>query len=248
MRESFSELRIRRMDKLEGVAGKFAEIAFRNLEFLDEFYYYELVDSTNERAKEICKKFCLFFAEEQTAGKGRLGRKWFSSKGGLYFSITLPAYEVGKLTTISALSVAESIPTARIKWPNDVLIGNLKFSGILGELFRDLAVVGIGINVENEIPAELRDYATNLSKFFSLSREEVFDRVTANFYKNYVELVSGNWKELFRKYRELCITLGKYVKVITPSGEFEGIAELSEDGAIIVGGKKIYVGDCIHLR
>lgn len=248
MRESFSELRIKRGEKLEGKAGKFAEISFRNLEFLEEFYYYELVNSTNERAKEVFKKFCLFFAEEQTAGKGRLGRQWFSSRGGLYFSLTLPAYEVGKLTMISALSVAEAIPNARIKWPNDVLIENLKFSGILGEFFGDLAVVGIGINVENDLPKELRNYATNLSKFFDLSREEVFDGVTKNFYKNYVELVSGNWEKLFHKYRELCITLGKHVRVITPSGEFEGLAELSEDGAIIVGGKKIYVGDCIHLR
>lgn len=248
MRESFSELRIRRGEKAEGEAGRFSEIAFQNLEFLDEFYYYELVDSTNERAKEICKKFCLFFAEEQTAGRGRLGRKWFSSKGGLYFSISLPAYEVGKLTMLSALSVAESIPTARIKWPNDVLINNLKVSGILGELFGDKAIVGIGINVKNEIPDELRDYATNLSKFFELGREEVFGRVTKNFYKNYVDLVSGNWEKLFQKYRDLCITIGKHVKVITPSGEIKGIAELSEDGAIIVDGKKIYVGDCIHLR
>ncbi len=248
MRESFSELRITRDLKAEGEARYFAEIAFRNLSFLEEFYYYEVVDSTNERARERCKKFCLFFADRQTAGRGRFGRRWFSERGGLYFSITLPVYEAAKLTMISALSLAEAIPKARIKWPNDVLLGDLKFSGILGEIANDKAIVGIGINVENEIPKELKGYATSISSFYKINRLEVFERFTRNFNENYSELVSGNWVELFQRYRELCVTLGRYVRVITPAGEFSGIANLSEDGAIIVGGQKIYAGDCIHLR
>ncbi|MCQ4152665.1 MAG: biotin--[acetyl-CoA-carboxylase] ligase [Archaeoglobi archaeon] len=248
MQESFSELKITRELKAGGEARNFAEIAFRNLSFLEEFYYYEVADSTNERAKEKCRKFCLFFAERQTAGRGRLGRRWFSDRGGLYFSITLPFYEAAKLTMVSALSVAEAIPGARIKWPNDVLLGDLKFSGILGEIAKDKAIVGIGINVENEIPQELKGYATNISTFYKISRAEVFERFTRNFNKNYSELVSGNWSELFQRYRKLCATVGIKVKVITPSGEFSGIADLSEDGAIVVGGQKIYAGDCIHLR
>jgi BirA family biotin operon repressor/biotin-[acetyl-CoA-carboxylase] ligase len=248
MQESFSELKITRELKAEGEPRKFAEIAFRNLTFLEEFYYYEIVDSTNERAKEKCRKFCLFFADCQTAGRGRLGRRWFSDRGGLYFSITLPFYEAAKLTMISALAVAEAVPGARIKWPNDVLLSNLKFCGILGEIDREKAIVGVGINVENEIPEELREYATNIVSFYKLSRLEVFERFTKNFNRYYSELVSGNWRELFQKYRELCITAGKKVRVITPAGEFKGIAELSEDGAIIVDGRKVYAGDCIHLR
>lgn len=248
MRESFSELRIKKGERAEGLAGKFAEIAFRNLDFLDEFYYYEIVDSTNERAKEKKKSFCLFFAEEQTSGRGRLGRKWFSAKGGLYFSLSLPAYAVEKLTMLSALAVAESIPNSGIKWPNDVLLHGLKVSGILGELHGEIAIVGIGVNVENEISEELKEYATSIKKFFKATREEVFEKVTRNFHKNYLEMVSGKWKEVFERYKELCITVGKQVKVITPSAEIFGVAELSEDGALIVGGKKVYVGDCIHLR
>jgi len=248
MRESFSELKITRELKAEGEARIFAEIAFRNLSFLDEFYYYEVVDSTNERAKEKCRKFCLFFADRQIAGRGRLGRRWFSEMGGLYFSITLPVYEAAKLTMVSALSVAEAIPGARIKWPNDVLLSNLKFSGILGEIAGEKAIVGVGINVENEIPEELRGYATNIVSFYKISRLEVFERFTKNFNCYYFELVSGNWSEIFQKYRSLCITAGKKVRVITPTGEFTGIAELSEDGAIIVDGRKVYAGDCIHLR
>ncbi|MEM0351133.1 MAG: biotin--[acetyl-CoA-carboxylase] ligase, partial [Archaeoglobaceae archaeon] len=127
-----------------------ASIAFRNLPFIDEFYFFNSIDSTNERAK-FGKPFSIYFAKEQTKGKGRLGREWISRKGGLYFSITIPKYSVTKLTLISALSVAEGIEGARIKWPNDVTIFGKKFCGILGEIVDEKAIIGIGINVENDV-------------------------------------------------------------------------------------------------
>ncbi|MEM0351132.1 MAG: hypothetical protein QXU61_05130, partial [Archaeoglobaceae archaeon] len=79
-------------------------------------------------------------------------------------------------------------------------------------------------------------------------REEVFDRVTRNFGRNYSDLLAGKWNELFLRYRKLCETIGKRVRVITTTGIIEGIAELDEDGALVVEGKKIYSGDCIHVR
>ncbi|MEM1578250.1 MAG: biotin--[acetyl-CoA-carboxylase] ligase [Archaeoglobaceae archaeon] len=246
MRESFLELRIKRGESGEGEAFKFAGIAFKNLEFLEEFYYYFATDSTNERAKGG-KIFSLFFAEEQLAGKGRLGRQWISKKGGLYFSLVLPLLGAQKLTILSALSVAESIPDARIKWPNDVLYKGKKFCGILGEVWENKAILGIGVNVENEIPPELRDYATNLSNL-SMGRKEVFDRITRNFYRNYLNLITGNWEEIIARYRKICETSGKRVKIITHNREIVGIAEICEDGSIIVDGKRIYAGECVHLR
>lgn len=244
MQESFSGLRIRRGEIGKGKAFEFASIAFKNLQFLEDFYYYELVDSTNIRAREG-KVFSLFFADEQTKGRGRLERSWMSRKGGLYFSLVLPRYSVEKLNIVSALSVAEAIKDSRIKWPNDVLLFGKKFCGILSESLEDKAIVGIGINVENEV--EIPD-ACKIASFYRLSREEVFDRVTERFGENYLELLSGNWTDLFARYRELCETVGKKVRVFTPSGIIEGVAELCEDGAILVNGKKIYAGDCIHLR
>mgnify|MGYP001772657440 CR=1 FL=1 len=242
MRGSFSRL-IKRGEKGEGKEFEFAEIAFRNLDFLDEFQFFEVVDSTNERAK-FSKPFSLIFAEEQTSGRGRFGRKWVSRRGGLYFSIVLPLCSISKLTLVSALSVAESVKDSRIKWPNDVLLFGKKFCGILGEVFEDKAIVGIGINVENEVEF---DFACNLRSFYRTSREEVFDAVTRNFAKNYVDLLAGKWSEVFERYAKLCETRGKRVRVLTPKGVIEGVAELCEDGAIVVNGEKVYSGDCIHL-
>ncbi|TDA27302.1 MAG: biotin--[acetyl-CoA-carboxylase] ligase [Archaeoglobi archaeon] len=244
MQELSSGVKIKREEVGTGKAFEFASITFKNLPFVENFYYYELTDSTNERARD-CETFSLILAEEQTKGRGRLNRDWISKRGGLYFSIVLPPYSLEKLTLVSALSVAEAIEHSRIKWPNDVLLFGKKFCGILGESFGDKVIVGVGINVENDV--EIPN-ACKISSFYRMSRTEVFDRVTARFGKNYLELLSGNWKELFAKYRDLCDTLGKKVRVITSEGIFEGVAEICEDGAIIVGGKKIYAGDCIHLR
>ncbi|MCS7118715.1 MAG: biotin--[acetyl-CoA-carboxylase] ligase [Archaeoglobaceae archaeon] len=245
MQESFSEFRIRRGETAEGKAFEFASIAFRNLPFIEEFYFYESIDSTNERAKSG-KIFSIFFAEEQKKGRGRLDREWISKKGGLYFSINLPLYSLTKLTLISALSVAEAFENARLKWPNDVLLFGKKFCGVLGETIGEKAIIGIGINVENDVREV--SFACNLSSFYPVSREEAFERVTRNFAINYIDLLAGKWEELFARYVELCETVGRKVRVITPTGEIEGIAELGKDGAIVVDGKKIYSGDCVHIR
>lgn len=246
MRESYSKLVIRRHDKGQGKAFEFARIAFKNLQFLEEFHFFEIVDSTNERSK-YSKPFSLLFAEEQLQGRGRLNRQWVSRKGGLYFSLVLPNYSVSKLTLISALSVAESVTNSRIKWPNDVLLFGKKFCGILGEVFEDKAIIGIGVNVENDV-SDFSDFACNLKKFYQTSREEIFDRITSRFAKNYTDLLAGKWQEIFARFAEICETKGRRVRIITPVETIEGVAELSEDGSIVVDGKKIYSGDCVHLR
>ncbi len=230
-----------------------AEISFRN--GFEEIHYFEETDSTNERAKEYGRAKCLFFANRQTAGKGRHGRSWISEKGGLYFSMTfsppLDYSELPKLTLVAGLSVAEAIPEAEIKWPNDILLKGKKVCGILselhGEIEKPLVVVGIGINVENPVPEELN--ATSLSQFQKTSRKDVFEEVLSNFHRNYKKLLNGKWGDLRRKIELLCSTIGKEVKVITTVGEIRGRAErIAEDGSLVVDGRRIYAGECVHLR
>lgn len=234
-----------------------ANISFERFgEFLDEVIYYESTDSTNERAKECKRPKVLFFAESQTAGKGRLGRRWESERGGLYFSISLePKFgfeDLPKLTLIAGLAVAEAL-TGTIKWPNDVLINGKKVCGILSELHGEfenpLIVIGIGINVSNPIPEELKTTAASVNEFYRVGRRDVFDKVLLNFGRLYKDFLKGKWSELRKKFVKRCETIGKIVKVITPMGEIVGLAEgIDDDGAIIVNGIKVYAGDCIHLR
>ncbi len=231
-----------------------AKIAFRNLGHLvDEVKYYYVTDSTNERAKSMAKPGVLFFAEQQSAGRGRMGRKWFSNKGGLYFSITLqPRFgieDMPKLTLTTGLAVAKAID-GRVKWPNDVLIDGRKVCGILceivGEIDRPIVIVGIGINVRNRLPEGVE--AARLADYGWERIIDVFDAVTASFYFHYNMLLSGEWERLRENFVEMCDSIGRRVRIITHSKVYEGVAErIDDDGALVVNGERVYSGDCFYV-
>ncbi len=138
----------------------------------DHAEWHETIRSTNDRACEIVREKgvkahgWIVGAEEQTAGRGRKGRRWFSEPGkGLTFSLVIaPGWERkrwGWLSVAAALAVCEGGLRPRglrplIKWPNDVLVGGRKICGILIEIRGDCAVIGVGMNVnEQELPPEL---------------------------------------------------------------------------------------------
>lgn len=148
-----------------------------------KFKYIKLnkVESTNECAKQIAEKETeegmVVTAKEQTGGKGRFGRNWFSPNGGIYCSIILrpkiPVESLHSLTFISAIAVSDSIKeqfkkNTIIKWPNDIIIKRKKICGILTESKSKgkkvlYAVVGIGVNINiDKFPEELKYTAYSL--------------------------------------------------------------------------------------
>ncbi len=153
-----------------------------------EIVYLEETDSTNrialERAREGAPTGTTVVAEGQTAGRGRLGRAFFSPAGvNLYSSSVLrprlTTAEAPTLILAAAVAVAEAVAAeagdeaVEIKWPNDVLLGGLKTSGILMELGAeatrvDFAVLGIGVNLNVDpasFPEEFRRRATSVAGF-----------------------------------------------------------------------------------
>ncbi|MCS7121918.1 MAG: biotin--[acetyl-CoA-carboxylase] ligase [Archaeoglobaceae archaeon] len=225
-----------------------AEAAF---DFLgtEEVFYFRSTDSTNERAKKFSKPNILFFAEKQTEGRGRWGRRWESDLGGLYFSFTLKPHfeELQKITIVSGLAVAEAIMDlglrAELKWPNDVLIDGKKVCGILCELSgtyeEPIVIVGVGINVRNKF-----ENATSLCDYKVCSLNLVFKK----FCESFQRISNLSWREIILRYKNFCKTSGKFVRVLTPHGVVEGFAEIDDDGALLVNGRKILAGDCLHLR
>lgn len=149
-------------------------------------HVHDVVDSTNRIALELARAGAphgtAVLAEGQTAGRGRLGRSFFSPHAlNLYTSILLrPSLELADAPTLilsSGLAVADAVAETlggdddvEIKWPNDVLVGGRKTSGILMELGSEASrvafvVLGIGVNLNvsrDELPEELRDLATSL--------------------------------------------------------------------------------------
>ena len=159
--------------------------AYRPALLRGEIVHRDSIDSTNLLAAELARggaeEGTAVLAEQQTAGRGRLGRSWVSpARLNLYCSVVLrpaiPPLEVPRLTLVAGVAVAEAILAtaavpARIKWPNDVLIDGRKVAGVLTELEAEadrvrFVVVGIGVNLNataGDFPPELRDKATSLA-------------------------------------------------------------------------------------
>ena len=114
--------------------------------------------------------------DEQTEGRGRLGRSWHAPAGtSLLFSIVLippvPPERLAELSVVAGEAVAEAIATetgleAAIKHPNDVLIAGRKVAGVLAEAAEGRVVLGVGVNIsqtEDQLPSDLVTAATSLS-------------------------------------------------------------------------------------
>ncbi len=145
-------------------------------------YLFERLESTNSTADELARdgapEGTVVVAEEQTLGRGRLGRRWLSeAKTGLYFSLILrpaiPPREAPVLSLAAAVALHQAMESLcglkpDIKWPNDVLIRNRKCAGILLEMSSESdelkhLVLGIGVNVGHDrFPLELEGLATSL--------------------------------------------------------------------------------------
>ncbi|MBB6714727.1 biotin--[acetyl-CoA-carboxylase] ligase [Clostridium gasigenes] len=179
-----------------------------------ELHYFKEVSSTNSTAKDLAIKDApngtLVISEIQTSGKGRLGRVWTSPKGGIWASLILrPDIEpinCPKITLIAAAAEAITLESynlkPEIKWPNDLLLKNKKFSGILTEMSCDMdrvnyIILGFGINVnlsKEDIPHDLLDKATSLSIECgcNLNRTELLCNYLQNFETLYNEFIFNN--------------------------------------------------------
>ncbi len=236
-----------------------ARVCYDLRDLIREIHYYDVVDSTNVKAKELKKPGVLVIAERQTAGRGRFGRTWVSEPGGLYFSLTLPRSlrieDIPKLTLTAGVAVAEAVG-GRLKWTNDVLIDGKKVCGILcelaGEVENPLIIVGIGINVNNPAPKEFNAISLKDVHGKRLNRSEVLGKVLRSFAKYYRMLTGGDWAKIRERWKELSDTLGKDVVVRVAGREYKGKAiDIDEDGALLLekDGKivRIYSGECFYM-
>jgi BirA family biotin operon repressor/biotin-[acetyl-CoA-carboxylase] ligase len=218
------------------------------------FVAYETVESTMILAREAAAAGAingtLILAEEQTAGRGRRGRGFHSPAGeNLYFTLILrlPPEQHRHLPLAIPLAVCDAVRAegidARIKWPNDIWVGERKLSGMLidAEVESDgrlVAYPGIGINVNGDpttIP-ELRAIATSVRCETGVeARREVLLARVCDALEEALSLDAGT---LLDRYRASSLLIGRAVRV-APSGadSYEGIAEgIADDGSLVVRG------------
>jgi BirA family biotin operon repressor/biotin-[acetyl-CoA-carboxylase] ligase len=220
---------------------------------------FEQTTSTNDviekLARDGVKEGVVVFAESQTKGRGRLGRKWISpARKGLWFSILLRPdlrpQETTQLTVASATALRRAIQSEtglkpEIKWPNDILIGGKKVAGVLTELSAELdkvryVILGIGIDVNldaGEFPAELKKIATSLKieTGETVSRAELATSVLRELDFDYSRICSGKFAAVADEWEENCTTIGKNVTVQIGERKIRGRAEsLDADGALLL--------------
>jgi BirA family transcriptional regulator, biotin operon repressor / biotin---[acetyl-CoA-carboxylase] ligase len=193
------------------------------------------VTSTQEVARDL-PIGSVVVADHQTAGRGRLDRRWVAPPGSaLLASFVLEPHPL--LSLAAGVAAAEACgPEVRLKWPNDLMLRGRKLGGILVEVSGGKAVVGIGINVTSAPPGAAR---------LGLPRDELLDRVRAEL----GAWTSASNSRILARWRELSVTLGRRVRVELPGHTFEGTAQdIAEDGALVVDGQRVGAGDVIHLR
>ena len=220
---------------------------------------FESTTSTNDviekLARDGVKEGVVVFAEAQTRGRGRLGRKWLSPAGkGLWYSVllrpVLPPQAITQLTVVSATALRRAIAgqtglSPEIKWPNDILVHGRKVSGILTELNAELdrvkyAILGIGVDVNlnaGDFPAGLRDTATSLKAELgrALSRAELAVAVLRELDADYARLAGGDFAAVADEWEAHCTTIGRAVAIRAGDREVRGRAEsLGEDGALLL--------------
>ncbi len=204
-----------------------------------EIFVYESIGSTCDAAKEYAAAgggCAVFFAEEQTAGRGRRGRSFSSPKGsGIYMSLLFYPSHTARdgvgFTTGAAVAMCRAVRDVtglcpEIKWVNDLRLGGKKLCGILTEGSIDsesgafsYAVIGIGINVFSApMPPEVEAIATSLDRHADgpIDREALAARMIFRL----IESLSEDRKEQMKAYRALCPVIGKEVTVLRGDERF----------------------------
>lgn len=220
-------------------------------------HYEEKIGSTNDKAKELAnlgaEEGFLVIADQQTGGKGRLGRRWESpARAGIWMSLILRPnilpQQASQITLIAGLCMCETLQgitglKASIKWPNDIVISGKKVCGILTEMSAEMdgikyIILGIGVNVNmTEFPEEL-PYASSLAleSGIEYSRKAIIDDFLERFEKEYNEYKQIPYLDTIRdRYEKNCITVHKQVKLIKKSEEVVAeVIGITEDGGLKV--------------
>lgn len=225
---------------------------------------FDVLDSTNAYAKRNCSLLAdktVVCTQCQTAGRGRLDRKWLSQKGGLYFSLLLKPHQTDflpNLTQLMALCVCDALRAlkvpAQLKWPNDILVNHQKICGILSQaLFTrqrlEGVVLGVGLNVEQRDLSDVGQPATSLALLgIEADKEVLLQDILTRFFDRYSALIQDGFATIRTAYLACSAYWGQTVKIQNGTQTVTGVAEtISPEGKLVLktpeGFIEISIGD-----
>ena len=222
-----------------------------------QVHWFKTIDSTNDRAKTMAAQGAphgtVLIAEQQTGGRGRMGRSFHSpGNAGIYLSVILrpncPAADLMHLTCAAGVAACTALETVTgfrpgIKWVNDLIADGKKLGGILTELSVDpatglasWAVVGIGINCHTSVfPAPLQDIAIALETVTGKPADRA--ALTAALIQELERMCRqlSDKDAILNLYRQDCVTLGKEVAILgTQATQYGTALDIDSDGALVV--------------
>jgi BirA family transcriptional regulator, biotin operon repressor / biotin---[acetyl-CoA-carboxylase] ligase len=239
-------------------------------------YYFDSIDSTQSFASKISKdrkeSGTVVIAGTQTLGKGRLGRRWISPKGGIWLSVILhPEFDVSSMTLIplaASVALANAIQKTlaiqtELKWPNDVTLKGKKVAGMIIDASVESSqieslVLGVGINYKIN-PIEVEKRIKSNGNFYGVAtlasnnniKPSTLIQAFLEELEESLSLLNSNSQKIILQWVKNSSTIGKNVSVSTSSGTITGKAvKIDKDGSLIIKQnnehRKISVGDIVY--
>jgi BirA family biotin operon repressor/biotin-[acetyl-CoA-carboxylase] ligase len=242
-------------------------------------YYFDSIDSTQNQAMKMAldeaNNGTVIIAEKQTSGKGRLGRKWISPKGGIWLSIILrPKFDISVITLFpiaAALALSNAIEKtlnikSELKWPNDITIKGKKVAGMLVDASIESnkienLILGVGINFDVDIK-QIEKTLKGTPNFYgvaSLSEQNKTVKPISLVQSFLMELEQiynllnvGDTRKIIRNWTRKSSTIGQNIELNTEDGKIKGKAiKIDDDGALVISenkkNRRITSGDIKHL-
>ena len=236
--------------------------------FQNRIFHFQELESTMDQAKVLAKTHAshlsIVIAENQTTGRGRLRRKWVSSKGGLWFTLILkpeiPAVMSYMYNFAASLCLSGTLNRlfdldVKVKWPNDLLLNGKKLAGLLSEMetkgdMAEFINIGIGLNVNND-PRQSEANAVSIKDVLkkAVSRRLILETFLSDF-EDRIQTLDG--KSIIALWKKQTSTISSRVRIETFGEISEGLAlDVDEAGALILREdtgeiKTIIYGDCFH--
>lgn len=218
-------------------------------------YSFEVLDSTNDYMKEHRKEFEEFdivMAKNQRAGKGRRGNIWISTEGMALFTFLVKkrgdkaeeAYM--KLPLLAGLAIIRALQRRKkihyqLKWTNDIYLQEKKLAGILVERRENDFFIGIGINVNNAIPIEIKNIAISLQEVYQekIEIESLILSIVEECRKLLEEYFAGNWKNILQEINAINYLQGKKIGLRAGNLFVQGIVQrIDENGELEILSKE----------
>jgi BirA family transcriptional regulator, biotin operon repressor / biotin---[acetyl-CoA-carboxylase] ligase len=223
-------------------------------------HYFDELESTQQTAAKLAARGALngevVIAERQTAGRGRMGRRWHSPPGVNFYGTfilrpEMPVAEAALLSLVAGVAVAETMELVAprmvaLKWPNDIWIGGRKAGGMIAEAVTDsrqrlaCVLLGIGLNLNlapEDIPVELRDRATSVMAATGrpCERVELAGELFSRLESRYMETQSGGFAAVRPLWERYSALTGRQVTVVDGLSRIGGtVRGIDPDGALLL--------------